>query len=167
MYPIILVLLTSVCRLLPHAPNFTPIGAMALFAGSEIKDLRLAILVTLSSMLISDLIIGADITSVAVYLALTISVLIGRYFKSSSSFRSGLLSAAACAVIFFGVTNFAVWGWSGMYPRTLSGLQECFLLAIPFFRNTLVSDLLYLGALSSVCYLGRLGSLSRPRFLPS
>jgi len=166
MYPIILILLASACRLLPHAPNFTPIGAIALFAGSEIKDLRLAIGVTLGSMILSDLVIGSDVTSIAVYLALTISVFVGRYLKSSVSFRTGFISAFACAVIFFLVTNFAVWGWSGIYPRTLLGLSECFVAAIPFFRNTLVSDILYLGALSSIYYLGRLG-LPRLRLFAS
>ena len=161
MYPIILVLLASACRLLPHAPNFTPIGAIALFAGSEIKDLKLAVGVTLGSMILSDLVIGADITSIAVYLALTISVLIGRYFQSSTSLRSGLFSATTCAVLFFLITNLAVWGWSGIYQRSVAGLSECFVAAIPFFRNTLLSDILYLGALSSICYLCRLSSPSR------
>lgn len=166
MYPIILVLLASAFRLIPHAANFTPIGAMALFAGSEIKDLRLAIGVTLGAMILSDLVIGSDVTSLAVYLALTISVLIGRYFKSSSSFRAGFLSATASAIIFFLITNFAVWQWAGLYPRTLAGLSECFLAAIPFFRNTLVSDLLYLGALSCVYWLSRF-DFFRARALPS
>lgn len=155
MYPIILVLLASACRLLPHAPNFTPIGAMALFAGSEVKDQRVAIGATLGAMILSDLLIGTDVTSFAVYLSLALSVLIGRYFKSSSSFRAGFISATASAVLFFLITNFAVWGWAGLYPLTLAGLSECFIAALPFFRNTLLSDILYLGALSAVCNLGR------------
>jgi hypothetical protein len=161
MYPIILVLLASACRLLPHAPNFTPIGAMALFAGSEIKDVRVAIGATLGAMVLSDLVIGADITSAAVYLALTISVLIGRYFQSSTSLRTGFISATLCAILFFVITNLAVWAFAGLYPLNFAGLTECFGLAIPFFRNTLLSDLLYLGALSSLCYLARSRLLSR------
>ena len=161
MYPIILVLLASACRLLPHAPNFTPIGAMALFAGSELKDLRVAIGVTLGAMILSDYVIGVDYSTFGVYLALTISVLIGRYFQSSTSVKAGVLSASLCAILFFVVTNFVVWYWSGMYPLTSAGLLECFTMALPFFRNTLVSDLLYLGALSSLSYLAHFRLLRR------
>jgi hypothetical protein len=32
-----------------------------------------------------------------------------------------------------------------MYPRSFSGLMECYLLAIPFFRNTILGDLFYTG----------------------
>lgn len=162
MYPIILVLLASACRLLPHAPNFTPIGAMALFAGSEFKDTRVAIGVTLVAMMLSDYLIGVDYTSFGVYFALTLSVLIGRYSRSSTSPKAGVLSATLSAVLFFVVTNLVVWFWSGMYPISSAGLVECFTVALPFFRNTLVSDLLYLGALSSISLLAsRLGAHSR------
>ena len=161
MYPIILVLLASVCRLLPHAPNFTPIGAMALFAGSEIKDIRVAILVTLGAMFLSDIVIGTDVTSIAVYIALAFSVLIGRALKSSSGVGAGVLSSLLSATVFFVITNLAVWAWSGIYPLTVQGLTECFVLALPFFRPTIVSDLLYLCALSSFSLIARSAS-SRP-----
>jgi hypothetical protein len=155
MYPIILVLLAAACRLMPHEPNFTPIGAMAIFAGAEIKDVKIAVLVTLSAMLLSDLIIGSDVTSFAVYLALTLSVLVGRYLKSSSSLKLGFISATLSACLFFIITNLAVWFASGIYPRTLDGLYECFILALPFFRNTLLSDYLYLGALAAALSAGK------------
>ena len=47
---------------------------------------------------------------------------------------------------FFAISNFAVWALWNMYPKTLAGLAECYTMAIPFFRNTAVSDLLFAGA---------------------
>jgi len=158
MSPILLVFLAAACRLLPHAPNFTPIGAMALYAGSEIKDVKLALLMTLSAMLLSDLVIGSDITSVAVYFSLAITVILGRYFRSTKNVGVGVLSASVSATLFFLITNFAVWLASGIYPLTSEGLAACFTAAIPFFGNTMSSEYLYFGGL---CVLGALIRSSR------
>ena len=151
MAPALLVLFAAFFRLIPHAPNFTPIGAMALYAGATVKDWRLALLVTFGAMLLSDLVIGFDATSPAVYLALALSVFIGRSFRSAEGLQSrvqaGILSATLSAIIFFAITNFAVWVTGELYPLTLEGLKTCYIAAIPFFRNTLLSDYLYFGAL--------------------
>jgi hypothetical protein len=50
-------------------------------------------------------------------------------------------------VLFFVVTNFGVWAFTDMYPRTGDGLTACFIAAIPFFRNTLAGDLFYAAVL--------------------
>ena len=52
-------------------------------------------------------------------------------------------ATAAGAVLFFVLTNFSVWLIGGLYPRAWAGLVNCFVAAVPFFRNTLLSDLLY------------------------
>jgi len=46
-------------------------------------------------------------------------------------------------VLFFVLTNFGVWALGALYPKTLTGLTECYVVAIPFFRNALLSDLFY------------------------
>ena len=55
-------------------------------------------------------------------------------------------ASLAASVSFFAVSNFAVWALWNMYPKTLAGLAECYTMAIPFFRNTVASDLLFTGA---------------------
>jgi hypothetical protein len=49
----------------------------------------------------------------------------------------------ASSVLFFVLTNFGVWAFDALYPKTLEGLMACYVAAIPFFRNTLLGDLSY------------------------
>ena len=53
------------------------------------------------------------------------------------------LSSISGSLIFFLVTNFGVWISGAMYPKSLFGLIECYTLALPFFGNSLVGDLVY------------------------
>ena len=132
-------------RLVPHPPNFTPIGAIGLFAGAylTIKRFWLAPIVAL---LISDYLIGIyhPLSMLTVYLSFVISALIGRQFllNKVSSLRVGGF-AFISAVQFFLITNLGVWLTGMMYPMNLTGLIECYLMAIPFFGNTLAGDLFY------------------------
>jgi hypothetical protein len=58
-----------------------------------------------------------------------------------------VISASLTASLsFYAVSNFAVWAVWNLYPKTLAGLAECYTMAIPFFRNTMASDLLFAGA---------------------
>ena len=52
-------------------------------------------------------------------------------------------ATVASAILFFAITNFGVWAIDHLYPRTLAGLASCYIAAIPFFRNTLLSGLFY------------------------
>jgi hypothetical protein len=49
----------------------------------------------------------------------------------------------ASGMVFFIVSNFGVWVTSGMYAHTLDGLLECYVMALPFFRTSLMADLFY------------------------
>ena len=53
----------------------------------------------------------------------------------------------ASSVLFFVVSNLAVWVVSTSYPKTWGGLVTCYVAAIPFFRNTLLGDGLYVSVL--------------------
>src|SRR5206468_10233509 len=55
--------------------------------------------------------------------------------------------AIASSILFFVITNFGMWLFSGFYPRTLAGLEACYIAAIPFFQNTVAGDLFYAGLL--------------------
>jgi len=127
-------------RLLPHPWNFTPIGAIALFGGAQLSDKRLAFLVPLTALVLSDLIIGFYPGWAAVYGSFAITVLIGISLQKRKSFVSLSFGTMASAVVFFLVTNFGDWLVRRAYPLNMGGLIQCYIAAIPFFRNTVLGD---------------------------
>jgi len=130
-------------RLLPHPFNFTPIGALALFAGAHFDDKRWAFIAPLAAMLLSDLLIGFHGQMPVVYGAFAVIVCMGFALKEKKTALRVTGGSLAAATFFFIVTNFAVWAFDGLYPMTLAGLATCYIAAIPFFQNGLASTLLY------------------------
>jgi hypothetical protein len=133
-------LLAVLFRLLPHLPNFTPITAIAMFGGLYFTNKTMAYLVPLFIMVMSDLFLGFHTISIFVYAAFILVSFIGTRTKKPSVFTI-LLSS----ISFFIVTNFGVWLIG--YPKTWTGLVECYTLAIPFFRNSLLGDFFYSGVM--------------------
>lgn len=130
-------------RLIPHPPNFTPVGAMALFSGAYIGRRALAFLAPLGALLLSDFVLGFYHGMATVYAATALAVVIGWFaLNRRSPVRVGL-AAIASSVLFFVITNFAMWLSSGFYPPTFAGLEACFVAAIPFFQNSVAGDLFY------------------------
>jgi hypothetical protein len=127
-------------RLMPHLPNFTPITAIALFGGLYFTNKSMAYLVPIFIMVLSDLFIGFSTISIFVYAAFLLISFIGTQAKKPSVFTILLGS-----VSFFVITNFGVWLLS--YPKNLTGFIECYTLAIPFFRNSLLGDFFYSGVM--------------------
>jgi len=79
-----------------------------------------------------------------VYLGFAANILIGRQFLLQKRSIPSLFGASlASAVIFFIFSNFGVWLTGMMYPMTFAGLSECFVMAIPFFGNTLIGTFVY------------------------
>ena len=137
------VLVAAALRLVPHPPNFTPIGAMALFGGAYLGRRALAFAAPLGALLLSDLVLGFYHGMATVYFSVALIVMIGMVALSRvSPIRVGL-AALASSVLFFVVTNFGMWLFSGFYPRSLAGLEACYVAAIPFFQNTVAGDLFY------------------------
>lgn len=141
-----LIVVACAARLLPHPPNFSPVAAVALFAGAHLASRLWALAVPLSAMLLTDLILGFHATLPAVYLAVALSVLLGIGLRGRGA-APVALGCVAGAGLFFVMTNLAVWAFGGLYPLTGAGLAQCFVLALPFFQNTLLSTLLYGGVL--------------------
>jgi hypothetical protein len=137
------VLTAAALRLVPHPPNFTPIGAMALFSGAYLGRRWLAFAAPLGALVLSDLVLGFYRGQITVYASVALIVIIGiAALQCRSAIRVGL-AALASSVLFFVVTNFGMWLFSGFYPRTLIGLEACYIAAIPFFQNTVAGDLFY------------------------
>jgi hypothetical protein len=144
----ILVLLSAIAaaaalRLVPHPPNFTPIGAMALFGGAYLGKRGLGFIAPLGALFLSDLVLGFYHGMATVYAATALIVLVGWLALRRVSPPHVGLAAIASSILFFGITNFGMWLFSGFYPRTSAGLEACFIAAIPFFQNTVAGDLFY------------------------
>jgi hypothetical protein len=144
----IIIVGAALSRLLPHPPNVTPIAAMALFAGAHFRDRRIAFLLPIAAMLLSDLVLGVAVYGIAllkfqpvVYFCMLIATGIGRLIRNRKSVVAIGSVTLGNAVIFYLVTNLAVWAWGELYPRTWSGLITCYTVAIPFFGNTLLGDI--------------------------
>ena len=138
-----LVLLLTFFRLIPHPPNFTPLGAMAILTAATIKDLRLAVLIPMGAMLISDFLLGFHSSVFFVYSAIAVIVMMNKFLLKSISVSKLALAALASAIIFFLISNFGAWLSHTMYPRTLDGIWQAYIAGIPFFRNTLLSNLFF------------------------
>lgn len=138
-----IVLTATVARLIPHPPNFTPVAALALFGGASFASKRGAFLVPLTALFLSDLVLGFYAITPVVYGSFALITCIGFWLRRRQNLQRLTAATIAGAVLFFILTNLGVWLFDTLYPKTLAGLAECFIAAIPFFWNTLVSDLLY------------------------
>jgi len=139
----VMVLLAAVLRILPHPWNFTPVGAMAIFAGSLFRDRRIACLLPLLALFAGDLFVGLYKLMFIVYVSFALSVVLGRWLARSRTVVRIGGAVFFGALQFFLVTNFAMWALGGFYPRTATGLSTCFINAVPYFWNTLAGDFVY------------------------
>lgn len=160
--PLTFIAIGAVARVVPHAPNFAPIAAMALFGGTYMGK-KQAFTLPIMAMLLSDLVIGFDSIPMrlTVYGSFLVMVLIGIWLKKHLKPVNVIVSSLASSLLFFITTNFAVWGFGSMYPKTIAGLSQAYFYAIPFFRNTILGDLFYVGTFYGAYYL-LLRSLKSP-----
>src|SRR6478672_9570727 len=141
------IIIAAGLRLVPHPPNFSPIDAMALFSGAYLGRRALAFVAPLGALLLSDLVLGFYHGQATVYFSVALIVMIGMVaLTRRSALRVGT-AAIVSSILFFVITNFGMWLFSGFYPRTLAGLEACYVAAIPFFQNTIAGDLFYSGLL--------------------
>ncbi len=140
-----MILLAALSRLLPHPPNFTPIEAIGLFAGAYLADRRMAFLVPLLAMGISDLVLGLHSGMAVIYALIALTVWLGLRMGPHPRALKILGFGSLSAVIFFVVSNFAVWAGGGgvYYTHDLAGLTACYVAAIPFFANSLAGLAVY------------------------
>ena len=136
------ILLGVFTRIIPHPPNMTAIGAIALFSGAFLYDKRLAFIIPTIIMLISDLVLGYQL-ALSVYLSFLIIVSLGFVLAKKNTGISVINMSLLASVIFYVLTNFSVFISSPLYSKTFVGLIECYTLAIPFFLNTLIGNIVY------------------------
>lgn len=148
MLAIALVTLGVASRLVPHLSQFTAILAVAMFAGMYLNR-RLALVVPVALMMVTDVIIGFHDTMPFTWGSMLVITAIGVWLRERKNPANVFAGSIFCAVFFFIVTNFGAW-LSPLYPHTWAGLRECYILAIPFFKSTLLSTMAY----SMVLYAG-------------
>jgi hypothetical protein len=146
----LLVAMAIVLRIAPHPWNFAPVGAISLFAGACFDRRRDAFLAPLVLMFLSDSLLewftgrGYHALMPVIYATYALITAVGMLLRDR---RTSILAVGLCAItsstLFFIISNFAVWLRSSMYPPTAHGLLACYIAAIPFFGNTLASDLIY------------------------
>jgi len=150
----------ALIRLIPHPPNFAPIGGLALFGGARLKGWQ-AYLIPILAMLVTDPILSRlsgfpaySAMTPVIYACFLINVLLGRFFLTNtvSPVRIGGIALVG-STQFFLITNFLVWVGSGTYyAHNFAGLSACYVAALPFFGRTILADLVYSGVLFSAHY---------------
>ncbi len=152
----------AVTRILPHPDNVTPIGGMALFGAAYFGRKYLAVLIPLAALWLSNLFIDNLIyqayydgfvwfSQPFVFLSFLMIVGLGWLALGKVTPLRLLGSSLGASVLFFLVSNFGVWlTGGGMYPMNMEGLIACYTAGLPFFRNTVLGDLVFVGALFGI-----------------
>jgi hypothetical protein len=139
LFLISVIVLAVLSRFLPHPPNFTPIAAIALLSSKGFNNRWIVFLIPIVSLFISDLFIGLYDTIPFVYVSFALIALLGLSVK-----KIKISTVLMSSTLFFLVSNFGVWLLH--YPNSIEGIVQCYTLALPFFLNTILGDLVY-GAL--------------------
>jgi len=154
------ILFAALARLLPHAYNFTPLGAIALFGAAYFPKKKWALIIPILALWLSDLVLNnvvyaayydgfAFFTSGFLYIygAFAMIVILGVLLLKKITFPRVIGGALGGSVIFFVISNLGVWLSSPLYPNTFEGLMMCYTAAIPFFHYTIAGNLIYSGVL--------------------
>ena len=158
----LIILSASALRLIPHFPNFSPIGAMAIFAGAYFGRKWTSFIVPLTALFVSDLAINFmylhkfvlfNDVAAWIYGAFILNVFISSLFIKKVKASTVTIASIVCSVSFFIITNFGVWAlpsFLNIYPHTQAGLIACYSAAIPFFWSTVAGDLFYSALMFSI-----------------
>jgi len=150
---VVLITLGVAGRLLPHPPNFTPMAAIALFAGFIFVKRYMAVVAVVAAMLLTDYFAFgylspdwfASKSMMVVYLALLFPIVFRGFLQKKLGVLRIAGAALASSTVFFVATNLAVWAFSPMYEKTFTGIVLCYTMAIPFFQNTIAGDMMWSG----------------------
>lgn len=156
-----MILVAAVFRLLPHWPNFTPIAAIALFGGACFSDKRLAYLIPMVIMILSDAAMefingtGFHNTLIYVYIGFILTTTIGVMAAKKINVQRIAVSSLLSSILFFVITNFGVWV-TDVSAIGLTGLIETYILGIPFFGYTVLGDIFYNAILFGALYYAQI-----------
>jgi hypothetical protein len=147
------IVIAALTRLVDHPPNFTPVAAMALFGGACFANRKVAFLAPIAAMFLSDVLLAFTrypsprqfVLQPVVYGCILATTAIGHLIKDRRSVLQVGEATLSGSILFYLVTNFAVWAGDGghAYPQSAAGLVSCYEMGIPFFKNTLLGDAVY------------------------
>ena len=132
-------LILAASRFIPHPPNFTSLIALSFYVPAILG--RKYIVSLIFSFFITDLFIGLHSTILFSYGSILVIGLITKFFSSNRTYR--IVGVLTGSLIFFIFTNLGVWLNGELYPITLEGLWICYIMAIPFFSQNLISTIIY------------------------
>lgn len=153
---VLLILFAAFSRLIPHPMNFAPVTAIALFAGAYLGR-KYAFIVPIAALVLSDIFLGFYTGIWWVYGTMILIAMVGLWLKKrmenkGAGAKTGYIlgTTLVSSIIFFIVTNFGVWTGGVLYDMTFNGLVQCYVAAIPFFRNSLLGDVFYAAAMFGI-----------------
>ena len=170
-----LVALLVTARLMIHTPNFQPMMAASLLAGFLFRSRLVALVVVGLAMAVTDLALGGYEWALmaTVYLAVLLPVGAGHFLRDRLSRESAplaltgnaVLASIGFAVLFFLLTNAAVWLWTPWYSHDSAGLVTCMAAGLVFFKWTLLSNIVFTALMFFAweCAAGRVGNRSHQR----
>ncbi len=149
-FALTLTVLSCLARLMPHPPNFAPVGGASLFAGARLSAWY-AYLIPLAIMAVTDPLLGGyTFGTPFIYASFLLSVLIGRSLRKTNNPAWIGLATVACSVQFFLISNFAY--FLEFSPHTAAGLGACYVNALPFFPATVAGDAAFTAILFGLHY---------------
>ena len=128
----------AISRFIPHPPNFTSLLALSFYVPSLLGVRFIPSLVI--GFIVTDLIIGFHNVTLFTWGSVILIGFMSKHFLSTTISRISGALLGAC--IFFIVTNFGVWSL-GSYGYTFDGFLNCYVMAIPFFGNTIIGTLIF------------------------
>lgn len=155
----------SLTRFLPHPPNFTALGAMAIFGGAIFSSNILRYAVPLLALFFTDVILNNFVYQISndfvlfyegfafTYLGIALIVLLSATFLKKLKAVHIFGTSIVASFVFFVVSNFGVWMSGMLYPKTIEGLIGCYVAGLPYLLNGLAGDLFYSGVLFGAYYL--------------
>jgi prepilin signal peptidase PulO-like enzyme (type II secretory pathway) len=156
----LIVLAAAMSRLLPHPPNATAVGAMALFGGAYFSQRWQSVLVPLVAMWLSDLVLNNVVYkaynpnftfftegSILIYGSIALIAVLGWTLLKKVKMLNVIGASLLGSVAFFLISNFGVWLYSTMYPQSIAGLMTCYAAGLPFLMNTVLGDMVWCAVL--------------------
>ncbi len=151
-----LIFAAAFSRVIPHMPNFSPLGAIALFGAGYFARRWQAFVIPLTATWLSDLFINNVIYAKYYpdftwfyqgfywqYSSYSLISLVGILIFTKVTPLRILASALSSTTIFFLITNFSAWPGEPSYTQDLQGLIDCYVAGLPYLKGTLLGDLFY------------------------
>jgi hypothetical protein len=141
MLAISLIIIGIFLRFIPHTANFTPVAAIAIFAGVYLNK-KQALIVPLLLMVLSDIFLGMHNVVLFTWGSFILVTLLGIWAKNHKTFKAIASTSIVSSGLFYLITNFGVWAM-GWYPQNTKGLLDCYFMGLPFLRTFSAATLIY------------------------